>query len=644
MESAKMATNRFRRRSLIRYPSNMGVVVVFCSFIALSLGPGLLNAYGVYEEEYDRLFDDKDDDLNNSALGSPVIFIGVTQILLANGMGFIGGRSAQRFGPGPTVFVGGILMSLGLFTASYARQVWQLCLTQGAIFGLGVMLVWIPAASAPSSWFGKNRGLATGVTHMGLGIGGLVFAPLTRFLLERVGTSGSLRWLSLVMLVGVTVASLGIHSKKHERVSDVIVSSVRWSKCLDEEISVMPEGGYDSDQGVDFEEYRRSSWVEARRKSGTYKDYNEEADIEFYEEGEMASMADDEVTPDIELVERGWAPQSKTASTNDCFLLTGEEDLEDEYGDDECSKVSDRWDKCGSGGVTSASDIKQIDAIPGAPAATTGQASQPLREPKRVHFASDALKLETLEKLEGLNRQEIPIAAREQMEKKPREKRRAQISARKRGHMKQTEMSTPSGPKSVLRSWRFWLLSLGVGIGQAGWYIVLLFMTSIAVSVGMDVHNAAIILGFTNGASAVGQFAAGYAADMIGPVNALMACMLVATLSNAILFIPNLTFHLLIVYACFCGAAIGATDPLTVIAGVTQFGRARVASTTGFIYGSVGAFVILLAPNARVMLQRLGMGTDYLPVYAFIISLFSLSTVFLLAMRMRISRKLWMRA
>ncbi|KAI7832922.1 major facilitator superfamily domain-containing protein, partial [Kickxella alabastrina] len=237
---------------------------------------------------------------------------------------------------------GGILMSLGLFAASYARHVWQLCLTQGLIFGLGVCLTWIPAASAPSSWFEKNRGLATGITHMGLGIGGLVFSPLTRFLLEKAGTSGSLRWLALIILVGVTVTSLGIHSKRHsQRTNEIIMSSTRWSRI------------------------------------------------------------------------------------------------------------------------------------------------------------------------------------------------------------------------SVMRSWRFWLLSLGVGFGQAGWYIMLLFMTSISVSVGLDVSNAAMILGAINGASAVGQFLAGYAADLIGPINALVLFTFLATLSNTILFLPHLSFHLLIVYACLCGASIG---------------------------------------------------------------------------------------
>ncbi|KAI9506585.1 major facilitator superfamily domain-containing protein [Coemansia spiralis] len=400
----------------------MGIFVVFCSFAALALGPGLLNAYGVYEEEYDRLFDNKDGGHYTSALGSPVIFIGIIQIFLANGTGFIGGHCTRRFGPGPSVFAGGILMSLGLLGASYSRQIWQLCLTQGFLFGLGACLVWIPAASAPSSWFDKNRGVATGITHMGLGVGGLVFAPVTRFLLEKSGTGGSLRWLSLIILISITAVSL---------------------------------------------------------------------------------------------------------------------------------------------------------------------AKEPSPAPK--------------------------------------------------------EAAEPPISTNLLKSWRFWLLSVGVGTGQAAWYIVLLFMASVSVSVGLDVHNAAIVLGSVNGASAVGQFMAGYAADIVGPVNSLLIFTALATISNVILFVPRLSLHLLIAYACLCGASIGAADPLAVMANVTQFGRARAATTTGFAYGSVGVFVAILVPNARIVLETIGGGKNFAPVHVFTIIIFAASSLLLLLLRLNISHRLFVR-
>ncbi|KAJ2497681.1 hypothetical protein GGH96_004920 [Coemansia sp. RSA 1972] len=547
---ASIGPKRFRRQSLRTYPRGMGIMVVFSSFVALAMGPGLLNAYGVYEEEYDRLFDSKDESHAwSGAMGSPVIFIGVIQIFLANGMGFIGGHCAQRFGPGPSVFAGGILMALGLFAASYAREVWQLCLSQGVLFGLGVCLTWIPAASAPASWFEKNRGLATGITHMGLGIGGLVFAPLTRFLLEKAGTSGSLRWLALVMFVGVALASLGIHSKHHERpVSEIFVASVRWSTCLDNSGVDNPaiDNGYDSDADESYEQY-------CRRVAGT-----------------RAAM----LVKDVELgnsVELG-------------------KNIEPANNEEPCNKEEKE---------------EEIDETPSAP--------------KRVRFEPKVARQTTLDKLEGVTRTNQRHAPR------PRS-------------LNSTAKPSET-PKRLHTSMRFWLLSLGIGVGQASWYIILLFMTSISVSVGLDVHNAAIVLGAINGASAVGQFIAGYAADTIGPVNSLVVFTFVATVSNCILFVPNLSFHVLLAYACVCGASIGAADPLAVIAGVTQFGRARAAKTTGLVYASVGVLVAIAAPVARVIQHKVGSG-GFTSVYVFVIALFSLSTVLLVLLRLRISRKL----
>ncbi|KAJ2234844.1 hypothetical protein IWW45_003087 [Coemansia sp. RSA 485] len=565
---------RFRRQSLVTYPKHMGAVVVFCSFTALALGPGLLNAYGVYEEEYDRLFDDKDETHNSSPLGSPVIFIGIIQILLANGMGFIGGQCAQRFGPGPAVFIGGILMSLGLFSASYARHIWQLCLTQGLIFGLGVCLTWIPAASAPSSWFDKNRGLATGITHMGLGIGGLVFSPLSRFLLEKAGTGGSLRWLALVMLVGVTVASLGIHSRRRmQRASEIVVSSARWSVCM-EEAAQMPEMGYDSDHDIDYTEYRRRSLLSTRGRAG-----------------QEAATDKTRCSKDIDELDQRPIPE-KLVNV----------DQQDDDDDDEEQKDS---------------STEQL---------------------KKVRFASSLglNRQKTLDKLEGLSR----TSTLDKRTASSTPSLQALQTSPRSTKAKQTEERLPAKPKSVLRSPRFWLLSLGVGLGQAAWYIILLFMTSISVSVGVDVSNAAIILGAINGASAVGQFMAGYAADLIGPVNSLVIFTFTATLSNALLFVPGLDFKLLIIYACLCGMSIGASDPLAVIAGVSQFGRGRAASTTGLVYGSVGMLVTITAPNARIMVERFGKGTKFGSVYFFVVALFAGSTLLLALLRLKISRNL----
>ncbi|KAI0216968.1 hypothetical protein L0F63_004444 [Massospora cicadina] len=59
--------------------------------------------------------------------------------------------------------------------------------------GFGAAIMFITAASAPSQWFSKRRGLATGICLTGSGVGGLVIAPVTQFMLSRFDAPNTLR-------------------------------------------------------------------------------------------------------------------------------------------------------------------------------------------------------------------------------------------------------------------------------------------------------------------------------------------------------------------------------------------------------------------------------------------------------------------
>src|ERR1700730_2247780 len=51
-------------------------------------------------------------------------------------------------------------------------QIWQLFLTQGLMFGIGMGLLFVAAAPLPNQWFNKRRALAMGVCAAGSGAGG----------------------------------------------------------------------------------------------------------------------------------------------------------------------------------------------------------------------------------------------------------------------------------------------------------------------------------------------------------------------------------------------------------------------------------------------------------------------------------------
>ncbi|KAF9436709.1 hypothetical protein BGZ76_003197 [Entomortierella beljakovae] len=97
---------------------------------------------------------------------------------------------------------------------------WHLYVTQGVLFGIGASLSYYPAIAVPSHHFTKRRGLATGLAVSGVGVGGLVLAPLTHWFIDRVGVFWTLRILALLCLVVCGLASLLlVENKAHKVIS-----------------------------------------------------------------------------------------------------------------------------------------------------------------------------------------------------------------------------------------------------------------------------------------------------------------------------------------------------------------------------------------------------------------------------------------
>ncbi len=68
----------------------------------------------------------------------------------------------NRLGFRVPLFLGLFLESGSFVAASFAKELWQLALTQGVFFGFGMGLLFGPSISIPPQWFNKRRALATG--------------------------------------------------------------------------------------------------------------------------------------------------------------------------------------------------------------------------------------------------------------------------------------------------------------------------------------------------------------------------------------------------------------------------------------------------------------------------------------------------
>ncbi|KAJ2583776.1 hypothetical protein IWW49_005201, partial [Coemansia sp. RSA 1797] len=196
-------------------PKAAAAIVVFASFIGMVLGPGITNSYGVFEEEYENRFSNKD--TGKGAL-SPAIAIASVHVSVNYLFTTIAGALCERIGMGLTTFIGGVMLGVGSFAAGFCTEVWQLVLTQGVLAGAGVGTIFIVVSTIPTSWFSKNQGFLIGVVHSGSGVGGLMLAPLTRFLINKYTLMGALKIMGVFLAIGITLVSLGMATKPEELV------------------------------------------------------------------------------------------------------------------------------------------------------------------------------------------------------------------------------------------------------------------------------------------------------------------------------------------------------------------------------------------------------------------------------------------
>jgi MFS family permease len=100
-----------------------------------------------------------------------------------------------------------------LIVSSFAKQVWQLILLQGVIFGLAAGVLYAPVVMWLSEWFVQRRGLAGGIIFGGSGIGGFAFPLGIGACLDKVGFPWTMRICALILGVLCSVALLGTNPR-----------------------------------------------------------------------------------------------------------------------------------------------------------------------------------------------------------------------------------------------------------------------------------------------------------------------------------------------------------------------------------------------------------------------------------------------
>ena len=153
-------------------------VVVVAAFAALFTVFGVAYSFGAFFEPISTEF-------GTGRWASAAVF-SLTSLLFFT-LGAISGPASDRFGPRPLLIVSAASFGVGLAATAGASSLWVAYLTYGVGVGVGVGCVYAPMLATVGGWFERRRALALGVTVSGIGLGILVAAPLSAWLIDAYG-------------------------------------------------------------------------------------------------------------------------------------------------------------------------------------------------------------------------------------------------------------------------------------------------------------------------------------------------------------------------------------------------------------------------------------------------------------------------
>jgi len=120
------------------------------------------------------------------------------------------GRLLDRVAPRWITTAGAATGAAGLLLCALARTPLELYLAYGVLYGLGS--AWtgaVPLTSSVGKWFVRKRGLAIGISSMGVSLGSITLIPAAAFVMELFSWKAGFLFIGLALLVpGVLVAQL----------------------------------------------------------------------------------------------------------------------------------------------------------------------------------------------------------------------------------------------------------------------------------------------------------------------------------------------------------------------------------------------------------------------------------------------------
>jgi MFS family permease len=175
--------------------TNYGWVIVGVGIVATCIGQGAMISLSIFLQPMSEAMGWSRSGISAAAFLS-WITMGVGSLMW--------GALSDRFGTRAVVLSGGVLLGLGMVTASQARSLLTFQLLFGGIVGLAAGSFYAPMMATTTRWFTQNRSLAVALVSSGIGVGSMTVGPLSRWIITsydwRVAmlVIGDLAWLLVI--------------------------------------------------------------------------------------------------------------------------------------------------------------------------------------------------------------------------------------------------------------------------------------------------------------------------------------------------------------------------------------------------------------------------------------------------------------
>ena len=182
-------------------------VIVGIAGVVQMVGAAIRMAFGVLVDPLVAAFG-----WSPGSIGLAYALMSIVTALSSPVAGYLG----NRFGARRTMAAGTMLFFIGMMWTSQTKEIWELYVAYGMVFGVSQALLLVPVVPAVASWFRRHLGLGTGIMMVSWSLGPALVVQLLAVLFNTVGWSQAFMFVGIVGTVTLTIVLLYFRNTPEE--------------------------------------------------------------------------------------------------------------------------------------------------------------------------------------------------------------------------------------------------------------------------------------------------------------------------------------------------------------------------------------------------------------------------------------------